>query len=672
MNEQRHQRQGSEAGTVLAERYLIDPDKPLPALDAPMASAVTARDQRESGREMFALVCRTDLLPRIDIIPQLSRLVRIPMVTPVDAGAVAWPQTGGRRLVIVFERNFGERVCESSDKTVTPMREDHLMRTFITPLMPALKEMSDRHIVHRAIRADNIFYADAGRQTVVFGECVSAPPGCSQTAHHEPIDSAMARPSARGIGTQADDLYAFGAVLAFLLTGGETVAGMSDEEIVDTKILRGSYSALIGQARVSLSMMEPLRGLLCDDPKERWTVTDLELWLGGRKLSPKQPMLPTRAARSISFAGKNYWTKFSLSYAMGLRWSEAGRIAAGGVLERWVRRALSDDVTGEDLNEVMQVASVISISEERLASKALMVLEPGLPLRYKDISARIEGLTDAFAIDFHDTEFRRTFAEMAKAKLPQIYLQSLSSSRPDQVALMKTFDMINFFLDRPELGKGLERALYESNRGLQCQSPIVQDHFVYEVNDLLPALECVAGRGGADQEIVDPHIAAFCAARIRSLPDRVLRDLRKQDDLPTFRLGVVNLLAEVQRHSGSKQKCPALCQWLARAVQPIVDTYHNRSYRRQLSEEIERATGRGDLLELLFLIDSFEARSQDTEGFERAKKEHAGHARAIAWLLSGGLTSSANVQFKSQQASALISATISAFTIVAMSLIYVI
>ena len=97
-----------------------------------------ATDLRGAGREMFALVCRSDLLPRIDIIPQLSRLIRQPMITPVDAGAVDWPETGGRRLVIVFDRNFGERICQSSDKTITPMREDELVRTVFKPLAVAL------------------------------------------------------------------------------------------------------------------------------------------------------------------------------------------------------------------------------------------------------------------------------------------------------------------------------------------------------------------------------------------------------------------------------------------------------------------------------------------------------------------------------------------------------
>jgi hypothetical protein len=650
----------------------MHPDRPLPQLDSPLAHAVAASDLRGAGREMFALVCRPDLMPRIDFIPQISRLDRLPFVSPVDAGTVGWPETGGRRFVIVFDINFGQRICEPSDKTITPMREDQLTRTVIKPLMPVLKELIGRHIPHRAIRADNLFYTDASRQAVVLGECVSAPPGISQPVLYEPIDSAIASPSARGLGTVADDLYAFGALLAFLLTGGQAVRGMSDEEIVEAKIALGSYSALIDQARVSLGMMEPLRGLLCDDLKERWTFSDLELWLGGRKLSPKQPMLPTRAARSIAVAGKEYWTKLSLYHAMGVHWSEADQLVVSGQLEKWVRRALSDDETSEALRGVTGTAKVVPDNVGCLTTKTLIVLEPTMPLRYQNLAARIDGLTDAFAIDFHDQEFRQTFTDLVRSKLPQTYLQSQVGTRPDQVALMKTYDMINFFLDRPQMGHGLERALYEINRGWPCQSPLIQDHCVYEIQDLLPALERVVERGELTQEIVDPHIAAFCAARLRKLPERVLRELDRHDDLAAFRLGTLRLFAEVQRESSPKQRCPALCGWMARSVQPIVDSYHNRAYRRRLAEEIERASGKGDLLELLFLLDSFEARSQDNEGFKRARNEYADHARAIAWLQEGGLTSAANVRFKSQQAATLISATLSAMTILALSLIYVI
>ncbi len=664
--------QGAEQDAVLEGRYRVHPEKPLPQLDSPMAQAVAATDLKESGREMFALVCRSDLLPRIDFIQSLSRMDRLPLVNPADAGAVAWPESGGRRFVILFELNFGERVCPSPDATLEPMHEDNLIRNVIQPLLPLLKELGNRYVPHRAIRADNLFYADGSRQTVVLGECVSAPPGISQPAAYEPIESAMARPSARGLGSPSDDLYSFGALLAFLLTGGAVIAGTSDEEIIRAKIERGSYSALLGDARVSLGMMEPLRGLLSDDPKERWTAAELELWLGGRQQSPMQPMLPQRASRSLTIAGDECWTKLALCNAMGTHWQEASQLINSGELERWLKRALSDDDAVQGLGEVVESASVLADSEERLTAKALIVLEPSLPLRYKGLSAKIDGLTDAFAIDFHDQDFRQDFIDMVAAKLPQTYLQSQTGTRSDQVALMKKFDMINFFLDRPGIGTGIERALYEVNPSWPCQSPLIQNYYVYEIQDLLPALEQATERGAIDNELVDRHIAAFCAARIRSLSQRILRSLDNHDDVASFRLGVLHLLAEAQRAGDTKRKYPALCRHIASSVQPIIQSYHNRGYRARLGQEIETASGQGSILEILFLLDSLDARNQDSSGFETAEREYAGHARASAWLQSGGLTAARNIQFRSQQAATLISATVSALMIVTLSLIYII
>ena len=672
MSNRAQQERETGQGTVLGDQYQVHPEKPLPQLDSPLAHAVAATDLRNPGREMFALVCRPDLLPRIDFIPQLSRMDRLALVSPVDAGAIDWPESAGRRFVILFEASFGERVCPSSDATIEPMREDVIVRDVIQPLMPALKELSIRFVPHRAIRPDNLFYSDGSRQSVVLGECASAPPGISQPAAFEPIEHAITRPSARGMGSPADDLYSFGAMLAFLVTGGSTIVGTSDDEMIRSKVARGSYSALLGDTRASSVMMEPLRGLLCDDPKERWTVADLELWLGGRKQSPKQPMLPPRASRSLTLGGHEHWTKLSLCIAMGKNWNEASQLVNSGELERWLKRALSDDDSTQAIMDVVQSSAALSDSEERMIAKTLIVLEPSLPLRYKDLSGSIDGLVNAFAIDFHDQQFRQTFIDMVAAKLPQIYLQSQPSTRSDQVALMKSFDMINFFLDRPSIGAGIERVLYETNRAWPCQSPLIQNFYVYEIKDLLPALERLVEQGGVANELVDRHIVAFCAARIRSFPDRILRSLDKHDDMATFRLGVLHLLAEVQRASKSKRKYPALCKHIAASVQPIIDSYHNRSYRARLGQEIETASEKGDILEVLFLLDSLDARSQDSGGFDQARAEYADHARTISWLQSGGLTSAQNIRFRSQQAATLLSATVSAMTIVALSLIYII
>lgn len=668
MSEQPDQPVNTGNGVLLNGRYVVFPDKRLPHMDSPRAEAVEARDQRAPSRSMFALICKPTLLPRIDVIPQLSRRTKAPIIAPIDAGVMDWPQTGGRRFAIVFELEIGERVLASPDARITPMSEDHVVRLVIQPLIPAFVELSGRYVNHRAIRADNLFYSDASKKATVLGECVSEPPGYSQSVVYEPIEAAMAMPSGRGSGTVADDLYALGALLMVLLNGGNPVPDKTDDEIIRAKIELGSYAALLGTARVSLTLMEPLRGLLCDNPKERWTSQDLELWMGGRQLSPKQPMLPIPAARPISLDGENYLTKPAFAHAAGNHWSEAAGLVSSGELENWVRRGHSDD---EGADSLLSVITSTSGREDALLSRALMVLGPELPLRFKNFSARLDGINQAFAIDYHNQEKRDTFVEMMNAKLGQSYMQAQPTARPNQASLIKTFDMFSYFTERQQLGVGVERALYESNHGWPCQSPLMLDNYILDIEDLLDALEKLAQRGTMDREPIDPHIVAFCGARLESLSDGILQKLNNHEDLGEFRMGVLQLLAKAQRSKAAKRKFPALSRLMASLMQPIVESYHNRVYRRQLAQKIEEASEHGDLVELLFLVDSYEAQQQDDQGFMQAQNEYANHARSIAWLQNGGLTSDAYIEAKSQAAATVLSATLSGLAIIALAVIYV-
>lgn len=661
--------QTTSSHAILAERYEVFPDRPLPALSSPRADAYEVTDQRDRARELFALVCASGLMPRIDVIPQLSRLIRALMVSPVEAGTVPWADGGGRRYVVVFERPLGPRMVEPGVNAFKPMREDLVVHGVIHPLVPPLKELVRRGIRHRAIRADNLFFSDAGRKSAIFGECVSAPPGLSQPVAYEPVDAAIARPSARGPGRAADDLYAFGATLAMLLSGGAPVAAMSDEEIIEAKIGQGSYGALVGETRVSLAMMEPLRGLLSDDPSERWTIDDLELWVGGRHLSPRQPTLPARAARSIPFAGREYFTRPALSYAMGRNLPEAARTIRSGDLEIWLRRALGDE---ESADAIRDTAGGGAQSDNRLVSRALMVLEAHHPIRYGSVSARPDGIPISLAIDFADEAYRQEVGEIAAAKLPQIYLQSNAGLLPEQATLMRLFDAMTHFVERPQVGGGIERALYECNRAWPCLSPLVRNEYVSELAGLLPALEKAARRRqSSDDEPMDIHIAAFCAARNKRFHGHITKWLTRTEQIEVRRLGMLYVLADVQRSDAKNERFPALMAWLADLMEPVIESYHNRAKRVELKKAVEESSGSGKLWVLLAAVDSAVERDQDAYGFAAAQKEYRNLEAGIGWLRNGGLTSPQYVMDKSRQVSVAVSAVTSGLALIALTIVYV-
>src|SRR4029077_20891722 len=99
------------------------------------------------------------------------------------------------------------------------------------------------------IRPDNLYYLDEQRTKMVLGDCVTCVPGNDQPVVLETIESGMCTPSARGTGTYADDMYAFGASVLMLNIGRNPMQGVPDTEITRRKIQQGSYAALVDEER---------------------------------------------------------------------------------------------------------------------------------------------------------------------------------------------------------------------------------------------------------------------------------------------------------------------------------------------------------------------------------------------------------------------------------------
>jgi hypothetical protein len=643
---------------MVADRYRIHPDQPLPALDAAGGiRAFTATDERGSPKALFALVCRRDVAPRTEVLNQIARFTRLPLVTPLRWAVVYWPPEKARRFVIVLHQPGGERILPAPDATIDPWREDRVVRMVMNPLMPVFKELSGRNLTHRAIRADNLYFADGARESVVLGECFSLPAGMAQPSIYEPIDSAMAMPEGRGHGTPADDYYALGVLVLVLLCGGNPVPELSENELVEAKISKGSYAALVGETRLSLPMVEMLRGLLCDDPDERWRHDDLQLWLNGRHLSPKQALLPPKAARLFPFEGEEYNNAAALSYAMGRKWMAALQEIKSPELERWIRRSLSDDLRAAAVSAATQavigVGGGVAGLADRLLTRVLMALDHQAPLRYKQVTVRIQGFSAAFAVNYHNEDRRQTFAEIILHKLPQMWIEAQTNLRADILAYARIFDLVTLHLAKPRIGYGVERALYALNVSWPCQSQLLVGDYVADLDELLPALERLAAQGKTERPPMDWHIGGFVAARMKMTPDRAFNELSEDERPEIFNLGIVRLLADVQDSTGP-QHLPHLAAWCAGLLQPVIAHFRNRTRREQMSEMLRQLAARGNLAALVQLVDNPDRCVADKEGFRRARAEFAGLVEQMNWLRNGGLTRPAVVRAAAREASSIV------------------
>ena len=664
-----------DSGAVLINRHVeVFPDDPLPDLDSPNARAFGARDRRSPDRPMFALLCQRDVQPRFDVARPLSRMETAAMLRPQAWGVTEWPLDGREHRLVAFDRPGGPRVVLADDEGRPSIREDDLARDVIPAMAALLGELRGRMIGHRAIRAGNLFYSSEARSGIVLGECVSEPPAFSQPVVYESVANGMASSSGRGAGYPSDDVYAMGVLLIALLSGHEPCAGMSAEEIIDCKIRLGSFATLVREVRVSLSLMEPLRGMLCDSPAHRWSAEDLLMWAGGKHQTTKPHSAPRKMGRPFSFNGADYWHASTLAHAMASNWEAAVESHPATPLITWLRKAYGDssvrNAFADKAQFLVATANKGADAGDRVLASLLAMLDPEAPIRFRSLSVQPEALGQVLALEYGNKALVEDFKAAFEARLPNTWLELQPVSRPEFVPLKKALELTQFFLSKEGWGFGIERCLYELNGAWPCQSPLLDRFLVTKVEHLLPALERLAAEGLTEGLPVDSHIAAFCAAHIKDLPKQVLIDLTEPAESSRHHLAALALLAKAQA-AGRDDPAPGVCRWLFRYVSPVIAELHNRPYRQKLAERLQSLAEQGDLGAMLDAADNSKVRDRDDKGFERARHLYERADREIAWLRDGGLTRPEQLRRGSEQASLMLSSMLSGLALLALTMMMV-
>ena len=610
---------------VLRDRYTIRSNQPIPELSTPNAEAFVAEDKRDANRQLYALICRPELPPRVNVMRALKGLQAPGLVQLVEWGAMNWPPLGRQCMTVVYERPVGKRLMTNPRQEFRRIDEYEIGRKVIEPLVAAIKELTNRGITHRAIRATNLFYMDDGGERLALGDCVSTPPAFDQPLVFETVEAGMANPVARGSGTYSDDLYALGVTVIFAFLGRNPVAHMDEETLLKMKIQQGSYGTLVGDERLPLALVELLRGLLCDDSEQRWDIEALDLWLSGRRLSPLQQRVEKRAARGFPFNGKEYFNCRELAQAMARNWEAAIPPVLEGKLELWLRRAVEDKDRAQVVSDVVRMA--MSGGGDRRGSSDLMlckvlnILDPTAPIRYKGFNAMPDGFGSALAAVMAQKGDTRLLVEIILREVPRLWFEARHQYLPDNSLMEGNFRELKNYLSQTGMGFGLERCLYELNDALPCQSPLLGEDYVVNLKELLPALNAAAAkRADGKQPPVDRHIAAFMGARARSDIDRNLTALADPEPAKSL-LALLNMYAVFQYRLGP-ESLPALAAWCGTMAGPVVGAFHSREQRKELEKELPKMIRRGSIVEIYNLLENQEAREKDRNEFAWAQAQY--------------------------------------------------
>jgi hypothetical protein len=495
-------------------------------------------------------------------------------------------------------------------------------------------------------------------------------PGSDQPAVYETIENGLANRMGRATGNQADDLYALGVLVLFLHMGNPLHA-MSDEQVIGAKINFGTFSALAGGTKVSPTMAEMLRGLLSDKASDRWTLKNLEMWMLGQYFNPVLPNLPQRATRPIRLGGGEHMNRPAAANAMATHWDEALTNVDNGTLESWLKRGFNDDKVAEPLHLIRGLALSYGPStgaKHRMVSRLIQFMGPNLPLCYKSIRVNPAAMGNMLAAVIDQPPLRTEFVEMLRGRLPQGWVDHQPKLTSELASIRRTLDGIEKVIERPGPGYSVERVLYELDPAMPCRSDLIGDYYVTSLKDLLPAIDAALPGAESGTIPMDRHIAAFAASKIARPVERELALIGNAADQSGYRMGILRLLAAVQRQH-SNNDLPRLAEALLELLRPVVDSFHRIQARSDLRNKLEQLAAHSDFVQMAEMLDEDGAlRQSDIQGFEQAQQAYAELEKEAQWLEGGGLTNPAKVAASARVSSAITSAFIASGALAAFTI----
>ncbi|MDP6804692.1 MAG: serine/threonine-protein kinase [Rhodospirillales bacterium] len=534
---------------LLDERYQIEPNRPVPDFDMPSAPAFRVEDRRDTGRPLLASICNPGLPPRTEVMAQLRGGSVKGIVPIVEWGPVDWPALGERCMAVIYERPAGGRLAANFSADDASFTEHEIRNLIVEPIAATLRRFESRELAHRSIRPNNLFFMDEARQDLVLGDGVTCPPGFDQPLVFETIERGMASQGGRGEGGTSEDLYALGVSLVFLLLGRNPLERLSEDALLAVKAEQGTFAALCSRERIPPPFIESLRGLTSDDASERWDLERLENWITGTRMTSVQRKPIAKSQEELFFGGHEHVTPRTLAHAFGENTTEAVPVIKEGRLDHWLRRGLGDgklaDTVSEAVTEIQGPDPSAPCDDNLLVTRACSLLDPMGPVRYRGFAFMPDGFGPALALEILRRGDAQIPAEAVLRDIPAWWFAAQRNLRLGPGPVERSFALQRENLQNPDIGFGIERCLYELNPGLPCQSELVIQDFVADIEDLLPALNDAANRVDGKTNPGDRHIAAFIAARMEQDTSAYLAALADPDP-KTSSVGLLSILALLQ------------------------------------------------------------------------------------------------------------------------------
>ena len=613
----------SHGRVVLNGDIRIHDNEPIKHLSKGDVKAYHATSDRGHGSNLFALVCQKALTPRFLSQQKYKSIANPNLCKLIDSGVVFWPEKEKESYCFIYEETLGQPfINANNENSAMGWKPEVVLSNIIPPMFGLLRDLRNKEVFHGEIWPGNMFDGGAkAGQKINLGECLANPAGFQIPSLYEPIERSLAHPVGRGMGDIADDLYAFGASLAVMLRSEDPIQGMSEEQVIEHKIEKGSYATLLGSTRLSGSILELLRGLLYDDPKERWTIEDLEAWQDGRRLSPKQSMKRAKANRPIEFSGRKYTRPELLAKDMYQDSGETARIIENSELSQWAERAIDDKLVKNKLEQALNIIKSYEQGgsyNDRATVAITNSLFPDCPIRYQGISFQPQGFGKYLTQVFVEKDKIEPFVDIIKYNflIPMIregrYLE--------RSTLISHFDSARSAILQKSINAGLERCLYIMNSETPCLSPLLEKYYVLNPMDMMNAFEDMCGKSMKSTVLFDRHVVSFLSVKDKQSVDPYLSELENSDPRARI-LAQIKVLATIQKRL-DLPAYPAIAAWVVHNLEPVYAHFHDSKKLEAIKKKVKNLAREGDLKNIAFLFDNPALYENDLHDFFAAVKQY--------------------------------------------------
>jgi hypothetical protein len=600
---------------TLGEEYAIY-SSILPSPEGSLGDAHAADRQGYPPDTYYAQIGTPLHCYRMDLLQNLKALQGSNLIVPTHWGVVDWPD-GQQRIALMLPKPAGQplQAILSSNRRRVP--EVDVITQILPQLTSTLRGMAERSIFHGSIRPTTIYLDSKG--TVSLCECVSSPPSMTQPRWGLTIERALADPLGRGVGTVADDIFSLGMTILHLAVASIANADQPEKDQIRARIDKGTYGALVGRQPLTNGLADLLRGMLDDDPEQRWTLDVIDQWSAGRRPVTTNSRAMLKPAKPLVVQGEEYWDPRSAAMALAENPSEASRLVASEELGKWARRTLQDVPLADRIADAINMPSVrgkAGATEACLASRLIVALHPGGPLRFKGLSMMPQAIGTMLQNAFAQGETPQVLAEIIAMQLPKFWFNSQVNFAGEHVGPMKSFEQARVTLDRQQPGTGIERCFYDLAPGSPLLVPELKDRVIIDRQQFLEALERLSGSSDRPKLPIGRHATAYFVARESDVGRLFNRFVNAANDIEKA-LGCLQVLAYFQSKS-TLAKLPGLAHWLESVVQSCEEKYHNRETRQLVRAELHKAATEGNLSHMYAIADNHAALHRDREAFQHA------------------------------------------------------